>query len=82
MLTKQFVEGSARFAMLSPTVKTRGDLLATALCEHLANLAKALTPAQKAHVVAAYQAGVSALEAISQMAFLFSFSWFRAFVVS
>jgi hypothetical protein len=61
MLTTQFVEGSARFAMLSPTVKTRGDLLATALCEHLANLAKALTPAQKAHVVAAYQAGVSAL---------------------
>jgi len=58
-LTKQFVEGSARFAALRPAVQAQAAKLITALCDHLANVSK--TPGQKTRFVSLYQLGVSAL---------------------
>jgi subtilisin-like proprotein convertase family protein len=62
-LTTRFVQGSARYAALTPTQRAAVDRLADGLCRGLAALAPGLTPIQKAAVIRAYQTGVTALVA-------------------
>jgi WD40 repeat protein len=61
LLTKQFVEGSAKFSRLPPGLKVGVDRLIVALCEQLARVLPSMTAVQKARFVAAYQAGVADL---------------------
>jgi DNA-binding beta-propeller fold protein YncE len=60
-LTKQFVESSANYQALPPTFRSQIDQFVTSLCQQLTNAQLALTSQQKAQLIAAYQAGVSAL---------------------
>jgi hypothetical protein len=61
LLTKQFVQGSAKYQALTPLSRAKIDLLVTALCQRLDALTATLTPTQRATLIAAYQRGVSAL---------------------
>jgi hypothetical protein len=60
-LTRQFVESSPKFAALPPAVQQRVDLLATSACRHLDHARRALTPGEKARLIAAYGNLVQAL---------------------
>jgi WD40-like Beta Propeller Repeat len=61
LLTKQFVEGSAKFSRLPPGLRVGVDRLIGALCEQLASMSASLTAAQKARLLAAYQTSVANL---------------------
>jgi hypothetical protein len=60
-LTETFVEGSARFRALPPAQQTAARRLAAALCRSLDEAAAELSTVRKARLIAAYQAGVTAL---------------------
>jgi YVTN family beta-propeller protein len=60
-LTKQFVESSAKYQALPYTLRSQIDQFVTSLCQQLTNAQLALTSQQKAQLIGAYQAGVSAL---------------------
>jgi hypothetical protein len=62
-LTTRFVQGSAAYAALRPAQRAAADRLAAALCQGLSALAPRLTPAQRAALIRAYQAGIAALVA-------------------
>lgn len=61
LLTKQFVQGSPRYAALTPLQRTVVTALADALCQKLDALVPRMTPAQKTAVIRAYDVGVQAL---------------------
>ena len=60
-LTESFVEGSARFQALPPQPQAAVRRLVAALCRDPEEAAAELTPAMKARLLGAYQAGVIVL---------------------
>jgi hypothetical protein len=60
-LTKQFVQGSAKYKALKQAQKQAVDAVLDGLSRTLAAIVPRLTPAQKAALVNAYKAGVQAL---------------------
>lgn len=61
LMTKQFIQTSLRYLMLSKWQKAVIDSLANAICQRLAVIAPHFTPKQKAAFVSAYEADVQAL---------------------
>jgi hypothetical protein len=59
LLTKQFIQASARYQSLTLAQRAQIDQLANYLCNHLASIQ--LTPTQKLLFVKYYDAGVAAL---------------------
>jgi hypothetical protein len=60
-LTKQYIQGSAKYQALPASKRAAVDKLATALCASLEACVPKLKPAQKAILVSQYKAGVAAL---------------------
>ena len=60
-LTKQFVEGSAKFQALGTKQQAAVDAIITGACNAIAKIVVNLGPKQKAVLVALYQAGVASL---------------------
>lgn len=62
-LTRQFVEGTARYRALSKTARRVVDKLAATACKHADGCSAKLGASQKRKLVAAYKTAVSALRA-------------------
>jgi beta-glucosidase len=60
-LTKQFVEGSAKYQALRPNAKAAVDALLTSACNSVANVKPATNPILKAVAVALYKLAVGGL---------------------
>jgi mannan endo-1,4-beta-mannosidase len=60
-LTKRFVQTSPRYLALPPSLRAIADQLATVACQKLDAIVPGLKPAQKAALINAYNAGVTAL---------------------
>jgi Right handed beta helix region len=63
LMTKQFIQTSARYRALNLWQRTLVDLLGNGLCQRLAAIGPSFTPQQKASFVRAYTTGVQALVA-------------------
>lgn len=61
LLTKQFVQGSAKYQALKPAQRAVIDALATAACKQLDGIVAGLSPAKKAAIVSLYKTAVGAL---------------------
>jgi hypothetical protein len=61
LLTRQFIQTSARYQALTPTQKMAVDQLATALCGYLTQISPILTSRQKSALISLYKQGVAAL---------------------
>jgi HYR domain-containing protein len=61
LLTKQFVQGSAKYQALKPSQRAFINALVTAVCQKLDSIVPRLTASQKAALIAAYKSGVQAL---------------------
>ena len=61
LLTKQFVQGSAKYQTLPAKQRAAIDALATAACKPLDAITAKLTTKQKAALIAVYKSGVQAL---------------------
>ena len=62
-LTKQFVQGSAKYQALKPVPKAAVDVLVTAACNFLLNIGPNTAPALKTQFINAYKAAVQGLVA-------------------
>jgi Tol biopolymer transport system component len=61
VLTKGFVQGSAKYQALKPALRAAVDALATAACNQLDGIVAGLSPAKKAALVSLYKTAVGAL---------------------
>jgi hypothetical protein len=61
LLTKQFIQKSAKYQAAPAGARALADQLATALCQQLQTFVPSLSPGQKAALIAAFKNGVTAL---------------------
>jgi hypothetical protein len=60
-VTKNFVQGSAKYQALPATQRALIDLTTNALCQRLALVVPTLTPLQRSALLGVYKVGVTAL---------------------